>query len=132
MSADAMDRILQLVAEGRISAEEAGPILDALSGTGTSDPGDRSHPPTGSASAGGSKASSDGSPARAIRIEVSESGRQVVNLRVPLALGREALARIPGLSDSLTDRVREAMASGFKGSLVDVDDEGGGVRIYIE
>lgn len=132
MSADdAMDRILRLVADGRITAEEAGPILDALSAAGPDEP-DRSNPATGSASAGGSKASSDGSPARAIRIEVSESGRQVVNLRVPLALGREALNRIPGLSESLTDRVREAMASGFKGSIVDVDDDGGGVRIYIE
>ncbi len=128
---DAMDRILRLVADGRITAEEAGPILDALAGAGR-DEADRSNPAMGSASAGGSKASSDGSPARAIRIEVSESGRQVVNLRVPLALGREALNRIPGLSESLTDRVREAMASGFKGSIVDVDDEGGGVRIYLE
>lgn len=132
MSADAMDRILQLVAEGRLTAAEAGPILDALTAAGSSDQFDGSHGSTGSASAGRSKASSDGSPARAIRIEVSESGRTVVNLRVPLALGREALARIPGLSESLTDRVREAMASGFKGSIVDVDDEGGGVRIYIE
>lgn len=131
MSADAMDRILQLVADGRLTAAEAGPILDALAGT-SSDEGQRHEAPRGSASAKGSKASSDGSPARAIRIEVSESGRQVVNLRVPLALGREALARIPGLSESLTDRVREAMASGFKGSIVDVDDEGGGVRIYLE
>jgi hypothetical protein len=132
MSADAMDRILQLVAEGRLTAAEAGPILDALAGAMSSDESQRHQTPRGSASAAGSKASSDGSPARAIRIEVSESGRQVVNLRVPLALGREALARIPGLSESLTDRVREAMASGFKGSIVDVDDEGGGVRIYIE
>ena len=131
MSADAMDRILQLVAEGHLTAAEAGPILDALSGTGSSD-ARRYDTSRGSASAGGSKASSDDPPARAIRIEVRESGRQVVNLRVPLALGREALARIPGLSDSLTDRVREAMASGFKGSIVDVDDEGGGVRIYLE
>lgn len=132
MSADAMDRILELVAEGRLTAAEAGPILDALAGTTSPDESQRHETSRRSASAGGSKASSDGSPARAIRIEVSESGRQVVNLRVPLALGREALARIPGLSESLTDRVREAMASGFKGSIVDVDDEGGGVRIYLE
>ena len=56
----------------------------------------------------------------------------VVNLRVPLALGRAALDRIPGLSESMTDRIREALATGFKGPLVQVDDEGGGVRIAIE
>jgi hypothetical protein len=132
MSGDAMDSILRLVAEGRLTAAEAGPILDALGTTTSSDEGARHDAPRGSAPAGGSKASSDGSPARAIRIEVSESGRQVVNLRVPLALGRDALARIPGLSESLTDRVREAMTSGIKGAIVDVDDGGDGVRIIIE
>ena len=30
MPDDALDRVLQLVAEGRLTAEEAGPILDAL------------------------------------------------------------------------------------------------------
>ncbi len=131
MSADAMDQILRLVAEGRLTANEAGPILDALGHVASPNDGKRDGP-SGSGPAGSSKTSTDGSPARAIRIEVSESGRKVVNLRVPLALGREALARIPGLSESLTDRVREAMASGFKGSIVDVEDEGDGVRIIIE
>ena len=130
MTDDAFQKVLQLVADGRITAAEAGPILDALQRTGAS--ADRHASQGGSASTGGSKASSDGSPARAIRIEVSESGRQVVNLRVPLALGRDALARIPGLSESLTDRVREAMTSGIKGAIVDVDDGGDGVRIIIE
>lgn len=131
MSADAMDQILRLVAEGRLTANEAGPILDALGHVSSPNDGKRDGR-SGSGPAGSSKTSTDGSPARAIRIEVSESGRKVVNLRVPLALGREALARIPGLSESLTDRVREAMASGFKGSIVDVEDEGDGVRIIIE
>jgi hypothetical protein len=131
MSDDAMERILQLVAEGRLTPAEAVPILDALGGDAGSH-GRAGSESEGSSSGGGSKASSDGSPARAIRIEVRESGRQVVNLRVPLALGRGALDRIPGLSESLTDRVREAIASGIKGSIVDVDEDGGGVRIIIE
>ena len=130
MTDEAMERILQLVSDGRLTAAEAGPILDALERAGSAgDPWTRPH---GSASSGRSKASSDGSPARAIRIEVSESGRKVVNLRVPLALGREALARIPGLSEALTDRIREAMATGMQGPIVDVDESGDGVRIIIE
>jgi hypothetical protein len=132
MSDDAMERILQLVADGRLTAAEAGPILDALADR-TLAAASESHSETqGSSSSGRSKASSDGSPARAIRIEVRESGRQVVNLRVPLALGRGALDRIPGLSQSLTERVREAIESGVKGSIVDVDEDDGGVRIYLE
>ena len=132
MTVDALDQILRLVAEGRLSAAEAGPILDALDGRTSSEGGrDPSAAPGGSAPRS-SKASTDGASARAIRIEVSESGRNVVNLRVPLALGRDALSRIPGLSESLTDRVREALASGFKGSIVDVADGADGVRIIIE
>ena len=129
-----MEQILQLIADGRLSAAEAGPILDALGRRereGASDrPGAAGSPATGPATA--PKAASDSAPARAIRIEVRESGRQVVNLRVPLALGRDALARIPGLSESLTDRLREALASGIKGPIVDVDDGGDGVRIIVE
>ena len=132
MSDDAMERILQLVADGRLTAAEAGPILDALASRDRPGASAGDSESQGSSSAGRSKASSDGSPARAIRIEVRESGRQVVNLRVPLALGRGALDRIPGLSQSLTDRVREAIESGVKGSIVDVDEDDGGVRIYLE
>jgi hypothetical protein len=64
---------------------------------------------------------------------VTEAGRKVVNLRVPLALGRAALQRIPGLSDATSDRIREAIDSGLTGPIVAVDDhDGGGVRILIE
>ena len=131
MSDDAMGRILELVADGRLTPAEAAQLLDGLA-RGKDAASGGSAEPDRSSSGGGSKASSDGSPARAIRIEVRESGRQVVNLRVPLALGRGALDRIPGLSESLTDRVREAIASGIKGPIVDVDEDGGGVRIIIE
>ena len=51
---------------------------------------------------------------------------------MPLALGRAALDNIPGLSETMTERIRAALATGFKGPLVQVDDEGGGVRIAIE
>ena len=40
-----------------------------------------------------------GGPGRAIRLEVREGGRKVLHLRVPIALGRAALTRVPGLSD---------------------------------
>ena len=132
MTVDALEQILRLVADGRLSAAEAGPILDALDGRASGE-GDRDPSTTSRGSApGASKASGDGAPAGAIRIEVRDSGRNVVNLRVPLALGRDVLARIPGLSESLTDRVRDALASGVKGSIVDVSDGGDGVRIIIE
>jgi hypothetical protein len=72
-------------------------------------------------------------PASAVRIEVTEAGRKVVNLRIPLALGRTAINHVPGLSRATSDRIREAITAGLRGPILDVeDDEGDGVRVVIE
>jgi hypothetical protein len=123
MPDDAVDRVLRLVAEGRLTAEEAGPIIDALAAT----PPSPAEPPTTP-----EPPQPDDAPARALRVEVTERGRTVVNLRVPLALGRAALDRIPGISDITSERIREAIAAGVKGPIVAVEDDGDGVRISIE
>ncbi|MEO8437657.1 MAG: hypothetical protein ABI562_04300 [Chloroflexota bacterium] len=128
MPDDALDRVLRLVAEGRLTADEAGPILDALDGGGRS--ADDSARP-------GSQDPSpdeipDTSPARAIRVQVTDAGRTVVNLRIPLSLGRAALTQVPGISEATSDRIREAIEAGIKGAILDVDDGDDGVRITIE
>ena len=70
---------------------------------------------------------------RAIRVEVTEGGRRIVNLRVPLSLGQAALARIPGLSEATADRIRDAIQAGIRGPIVAVDEGAGdGVRVVIE
>ena len=117
----AFDRVLRLVADGRLTAEEAGPILDALDGP--SDPADETAADAGLAA---------GAPARTLRVEVTEAGRTVINLRIPLSLGRAAISQVPGISEATSDRIREAIAAGIKGPIVEVDDEGDGVRISIE
>jgi len=132
MTDDAMGQVLRLVAEGRLTADEAGPILDALDTRAIDDDAPTTRTTGRPASGSSSKPSTDGGGARAIRIEISDHGRKVINLRVPLALGRAALDRIPGLSDATAERVREAIVSGIKGPIVDLDDEGDGVRIVIE
>jgi hypothetical protein len=123
MTDDAFERVLRLVADGRLSAEEAGPILDALelrSASETADPASTAAPP-------------GGGPGRALRVEVTEGGRKVVNLRVPISLGRAALSRIPGLSEATTDRIREAIEAGVSGPIVAVDEgSGDGVRVILE
>jgi hypothetical protein len=128
MPDDALDRVLQLVAEGRLTAEEAGPILDALDArASTGSNTDASTPTAASATTPG------GGPGRAIRLEVMEGGRKVVNLRVPLALGRAALSRIPGMTEATSERVREAIEQGVTGPILSVDEGAGdGVRIVIE
>jgi hypothetical protein len=126
MTEDAFERVLRLVADGRLTAEEAGPILDALelrSASETADP----------ASTDASAAPPGGGPGRALRVEVTEGGRKVVNLRVPISLGRAALSRIPGLSEATTDRIREAIEAGVSGPIVAVDEgSGDGVRVILE
>lgn len=150
MTGDPLDQVLRLVAEGRLTAEEAAPILAALDERGPAVAGDRPAPPRqdppGGPSAGspgtgfqpdGQPTGTDGFPdgrgASVLRIEVREGGRSVVNLRLPIAAGRFALDRVPGLSGDQVTRVREALRSGATGPLLEVDDEAGdGVRIALE
>lgn len=133
MSSDPLDMVLRLVAEGRLTAEEAGPILAALDAQPGAAPSgsSRSSSSAGTAPAADEPVGAEGS-GRALRIEVREQGRTVVNLRLPLALGRYALDRIPGLSGDQVDRVRSALRSGMTGPVLVVDDDGDGVQIAID
>jgi hypothetical protein len=135
--ADALDDVLRLVAEGRLTAEEAAPVIDALEAVAAArasgnryDDGsaDQATPDGGTPEPG-----STGRPT-ALRLEVSEGGRRVVNLRVPLSLGRAALDRIPGLSIGDVSSIRDALDAGITGPIlaVDEDDDGNGVRIVLE
>lgn len=126
---DPLDDVLQLVANGRLTADEAAPILEAL-GIGRDGPEDEAALSDDAIAMG----SSQGPGPRALRIEVSESGHKVVNLRVPLALGRIALDRVPGLSADNITRIREALDVGMTGPILVVDDgaDGDAVRIVLE
>jgi hypothetical protein len=131
---DPLDSLLRLVADGRLTAEEAAPLIDALQGTKTGTaPDDERADNDGSPGSSGTAGIGHGRPT-ALRIEVSEAGRRVVNLRVPLSLGRMALDHVPGLSTDNITRIREALEQGMTGSLLVVDegDNGDGVRIILE
>jgi hypothetical protein len=136
---DPLDDVLRLVAEGRLTADEAAPVIDALEARGEMDgdgPTDDETPGAvdGAGAPTGDPASAAGEKARALRIEVSESGRRVVNLRIPLALGRMAIDNVPGLSGDNIARIREALDRGLTGPIVVVDQGpgGDGVRIVLE
>ena len=119
---DPVAKVLELVAAGRLSAEEAAPILDALDDKS----GARTRVPN--ATSGG-----DESRARYARVEVVESGRKAVDLRIPLSLGRMAVGSIPGLSSDHLAQIEQALSNGMKGPILNVQDEDGdGVRIVIE
>jgi hypothetical protein len=131
---DALAEVLRLVANGDLTAAEAAPILDALNAADADDPAHEDRPSRGPET----NPDSDGLAApgtrgaTAIRIEINEDGRRVVNLRVPVSLGRFALDRIPGLSGANVDLVRRALAEGRSGTLLHIDDEDGSVRIALE
>lgn len=130
MPDDPLEAVLRLVAEGRLTADEAKPILDAIEARAARPFADASGDHAGPS--GEPATTPGGGPGRAIRLEVTDKGRRVVNLRVPLALGRTALDRIPGLSELTAQRIREAIEGGMSGPIFQVDDAGDGVRVVIE
>ena len=147
---DPLERVLRLVAEGRVSAEEAASILAALDekpgraagrdadGTKGRTDGAAHGAPFDDDAPGGSgfnrppSFDQGGRAAASLRLEVRESGRQVVNLRLPIAVGRLALDRVPGLSGEQVDRVREALNGGLRGPVLEVEDGDNVVRIVLE
>ena len=138
---DALDRVLQLVAEGKLSAEDAAPLLDALQRSPGTAPGAGGGGGAGPRCAGAHRGAppsrgpggEPGQQARFARIEVRESGRRVVDLRIPISLGRFALSRVPGLSKEHVAEVEQAVMSGAHGPILDVQDpDGDGVRIVLE
>jgi len=98
-----VEKILRLVADGVLTPAEADTLLAASDG-------ERDEQVERPASVA----------ARHLRIEVTEGGRRVVNLRVPINIAGLAGALLPGLSDDDSQRIREAIASGERGPLIDV------------
>jgi hypothetical protein len=115
-------KILNLVAEGKLSAQEADEILAALNSR-----------EAGTSTEGAATASAQTKKTTHLRIEVTDGGRHVVNLRVPLNIAGWASSFLPGLSEQDTDRIRGAAASGSRGTILDIDDnDGSRVRITSE
>jgi len=124
-----LEALLRLVSEGKLTAEEAAPILAVLeeqartSGTkSTAQAREESRPGTAQATLAG----------RRIRIFVAENGRQVINLQIPLAAAGFAIDQVPGLSADHRSRIVEAIQTGMTGPILEVSDHGDEVRIVIE
>jgi hypothetical protein len=155
--ADALDDLLKLVAEGRLSPEEAAPIIEALAGARTA--ADRARARGDEARSAGravrdrvrgtrfaafaaaagpapARHATPGIPSaglpRRLRIQVRDEGRTVVDLQLPGILA-ELAGAVPGIPAAYADRVREALRTGLRGPVVDVTDEdGSGVTITID
>jgi hypothetical protein len=128
---DALEQVLRLVAEGKLTAAEAAPILDALGEADSADDRGRAAAADARTATGASTSTTPGTPS-ALRIEVTDNGRKVVNLRIPINLGRIALDRVPGLSGDNADLIRQALARGVVGQVLAIDDGDDVVRIALE
>lgn len=118
-----VEKILRLVSEGVLTPQEADEILAALD----------AEPAAAAAPPGPARDSSAAGGARQLRIEVTEGGRRVVNLRVPINVAGWASAFLPGLSDDESQRIRSAIDSGVRGPILDIgDDDGSRVLITSE
>jgi hypothetical protein len=151
-----LETILRLVAEGKLSPEDASPIIDALTRAERSAPPDqrdredrrtdrvhrrmeRAGRRLGQAFARADERISDaqsaisGGGSRQLRIRVTEHGRQVVNLRIPIGFVDAALQFVPGLAGDQSQRIRDAVNAGTTGPILDVEDpDGDGVLISVE
>jgi hypothetical protein len=125
---DELATVLRLVSEGKLSAEEAAPIIEALSRHRVPPPSEPPTPPTPPGSVPGR------GRGRRVRIQVTEHGRRVVDVRVPLAFAAMAARMVPGIPDSYAAMIEQAVQTDMTGPIVDVaeDEDGDGVLISIE
>jgi len=132
-----LDVVLRLVAEGRLTADEAAPVVAALEEQARRDKGGEAATASGGETPGRDGARRSGSAqdaltGRRLRVYVAEQGRQVINIAIPLATAGFAIDQLPGLSPGHRSRIVEAIRSGMKGPIVEVSDEGDEVLIAIE
>ena len=136
-------QVLEMLTEGKITAEDAEKLLDKLSGRTPGRPG----APAGQADPGessGSGAAAGPQKPRFLRIQVDKPGHDQINMRLPLSLVRSSrvLALIP---PRVTERLAEQgidlgrfasmkeLAEALEKTGIDIDKGNGKkVRIFCE
>ena len=123
---DELEALLRLVSEGRLTAEEAAPIVAALQDR------DRKDGRTPADERRRSGSAQDALAGRKLRIYVAEKGHPVVDMQIPLAAAGFAIDQVPGLSPDHRNRIVEAIQQGRAGPILEVSDGGDEVRLAIE
>jgi hypothetical protein len=123
---DELATMLRLVADGKLSPDEAAPIIEALTSPRPPTREATPQPPPEERQAAGGRR-------RRVRIQVKERGRRVVDVRVPMIFAAMAARMVPGIPDSYAALIEEAVEGDSLGPLVDTEDENGdGVLITVE
>ena len=132
-TADERLKILKMIQEGKISAEEGAQLIQALETAGS----------TGSAGPGRTETGvpqAPKGPGRYFRVRITDmqSGKSKVNVRLPLGLinaGMKMGARFaPEIEGMDMTALTQYLNSGEVGQIVDVydDEDGEHVEVYIE
>jgi hypothetical protein len=115
-------KILKMIEEGKVSAEEGAKLLAALASANR---------PTGGLSASGAKW-------LRVRVTDSNSGRSKATVQIPISL-MEAGMKIgahfaPEIDGVNMDQLMEALRTGMTGKIIDVtdDEDGEHVEIFVE
>ena len=144
-----LETVLRLVADGTITPEQAAPIIAALTRAERSTAADRVEDRIGRHVARAHSAVDRAHErieevrsrvegrrtggGRQLRIRVTEHGRQVVNLRIPIGFVDAALSFVPDIGGDQSERIRQAVAAGTLGPIIDVEDpDGDSVVISVE
>ncbi len=114
-------RILQMIQEGKITAEEGAKLLQALSSGKPPQPPPSRDP-------------------RQLRVKITDTntGKTKVNVNIPMGLvnvGIKLGARFtPSSAEVNYDEIMDAIKSGASGKLVDLEDAGSGehVEVWVE
>jgi hypothetical protein len=138
MTNDERARILRMVAEGKISAEEAGDLLEAIEPP-------RSDPPTAHVlhplhPLHSAPAVAPASPRRSLILTITDGKQTKVNLRIPLGLAKAASRFIPRQAQEQLDEydinikdLLEDLANTLAvGPLIDIQDDETKVLIAVE
>jgi hypothetical protein len=126
-----LEALLKLVDEGKLTAEEAAPIVAALQAK-SAEKTQSGGAGAGATTSGRGTSSQEALAGRRIRIFVAENGRPIINLQIPLAAAGFAIDQVPGLSPDHRSRIVEAIQTGMTGPILEVSDHGDEVRIVIE
>lgn len=120
-------KILKMIDEGKISAEDGAKLIAALSRSDA--------PETGGPGAGG--ATPGGSRPRWLRIRVTDmrTGRSKANVNIPIGLldaglkiGAHFAPEVGGMD---LEQIRQAALTGMTGKIVDVMDDADGEHVEI-
>jgi len=113
-------KVLEMLAAGKITADEAEKLLDKLAGNASN--------ATPSAETSSASAASGSAKPKYLRIVVDQPGREQVNVRVPLSLVRSGRGLLAIMPKHVNERLAEYGINAGSFATLNIDDLGQAMR----